>query len=287
MKTSMPIGPYSKKISEERAIEIIANAGFDHWDFTMCAPCPADRKNNLVLDCDHPFRKSNYLSFARHLKEVGESCGISCNISHAPFPIFVNGMLDWVKRAIECTAEAGAKICVVHPDNYKSAEENAEIYNELLPLAKACGVKIATENMWDWDPQANRAIFNACATAEDFKKHLDAVNDDSFVACVDIGHAEMMGDMVSARELILALGDKVQCLHIHDNDKWHDSHQMPFTMSIDFDPIVKALHEIDYTGEFTLEPDCYIAGKPEEEYETRTKDLYLSAQRLTRMFEAL
>ena len=44
-------------------------------------------------------------------------------------------------------AEAGGKICIIHPDNDKSAAENAEMYLELLPFAKDCGVKIATEKM--------------------------------------------------------------------------------------------------------------------------------------------
>lgn len=62
-----------------------------------------------------------------------------------------------MKRAIECTAEAGGKICIIHPDNDKSAEENAEMYFDLLPFAKECGVKIATENMWNWNEKTEEA----------------------------------------------------------------------------------------------------------------------------------
>lgn len=46
--------------------------------------------------------------------------------------------MPYLKRAIECTAEAGGAICVIHPANNKTAEENAQMYFELLPFAKEC-----------------------------------------------------------------------------------------------------------------------------------------------------
>ena len=52
--------------------------------------------------------------------------------------------------------------------------------------------------------------------------------------------------------------DRLAALHIHDNDRHHDNHQIPFSMNIDFIPIVKALKEIDYQGYFTLEADAFM-----------------------------
>ena len=77
------------------------------------------------------------------------------------------------------------------------------MYLELLPFAKECGVKIATENMWNWDAQKDESSFAACATSESFLAHLDAVNDDYLVACLDIGHAEMRGSGSGAAEKYL------------------------------------------------------------------------------------
>jgi sugar phosphate isomerase/epimerase len=192
---------------------------------------------------------------------------------------------SYLKRAIECTAEAGGRICIVHPDNYKSAEENAEMYLELLPFAKEHGVKIATENMWNWDNEKDESSFAACATAEDFVKHVDAVNDDFLVACLDIGHAEMRGSGEGAVNMIRALGHRLQALHLHDNDQWHDSHQIPFSMNIDFVAVVKALKEIGYSGDFTLEADCYLRKFTAETALEGIKDLAESARRLAEMFE--
>lgn len=284
MKISTEIDSASQHIGEERSIEYIAEAGFDAWDFSMFGMCTWDQKTGIVLPGDSPLGRSDYLSFARKLKQIGVDCGIHCNQSHAPFPSTLKR--DWLKRAIECTAEAGGNICVIHPDNDKTAEENAEMYLELLPFAKEHGVKIATENMWNWDPKKAEACFAACGTAKSFREHIDAVNDEMFVACLDIGHAEMRGMNTSAVEMIYALGEKLQALHIHDNDKHYDSHQIPFSMQIDFKSIVCALKEIKYEGYFTLEADSYLRDCSKEMILSRLKELAESARKLANMYES-
>ena len=208
-----------------------------------------------------------------------------CNQSHAPFPTSCPQIRSYFKRAIECTAEAGGQICIIHPDNDQPPEKNAELYLELLPFAKGCGVKIATENMWNWDSQKNQSSFAACATPESFLAHLDAVNDDAFVACLDIGHAQMRGSGTGAVAMIQALGSKLQALHIHDNDCWHDSHQIPFSMDIPFDEIVLALKKIGYAGYFTLESDEFLSSYTEETVFEGIRRMADAARQLADLYE--
>ena len=285
MKISTEIASAAKIIGEEKAVQYIADAGFDAWDFSMFAMCKYDREKRRLFENSHPLASDNYLAFARKLKQIGLDNGIVCNQSHAPFPSAVKEIRSYFKRAIECTAEAGGNICIIHPDNNKSAQENAEMYFELLPFAKDHGVKIATENMWNWNDQKDESSFAACSTSESFVEHIDSVNDDFLVACLDIGHAEMRGSGSGAAEMIHALGSRLQALHIHDNDKWHDSHQIPFSMSIDFDAVVKALKEINYQGYFTLEADRYLHKFNEENVFEGIKNLALAAKKLADMFE--
>ena len=258
MKISTEIHSIAKIVGMEKAVELCGKAGFDAWDFSLFDMCQIDWNTRSLLDNPHPLAGTHYLKFARELKQIGLDNGMVCNQSHAPFPVYIPAVRSYLKRAIECTAEAGGEICVIHPDNNKSAEENAEMYAELLPFAKGCGVKIATENMWNWDDEKDESSFAACSTSQDFKKHIDAINDDFFVACVDIGHAEMRGSGDGAVSMIRTLGTSLQALHIHDNDLWHDNHQLPFSMNIDFDSILKALKEIDYKGDFTLEANNFL-----------------------------
>ncbi len=277
MKISTEIASGSHIVGEARAIEYIAKAGFDGWDFSMFA---------MGKDAQHPLSSPSYLSFTRELKQIGLDHGIVCNQSHAPYPVYDPHVRSMLQRAIECTAEAGGSICVIHPDNNKSARENAEMYLQLLPFAKSCGVKIATENMWNWIKGTDHSIFAACATGDDFLAHLQAVNDESFVACLDIGHAEMAGSGDGAVNMIHKLGSHLQALHLHDNDRLWDLHQIPFAGSIDFPAVVQALKAIGYNGWFTLEADTFFKGCAENRVANGYCTLAASAHRLAAMFEA-
>jgi len=285
MKISTEISSARRLVGEERAVEYVAKAGFDAWDFSMFAMCNKDKVNRVLAPCDHPLAGKDYLAFARRLKRIGLDNGIVCNQSHAPFPSDFPGMEPWLFRAIECTAEAGGKICVIHPCNNLGPKENGELYNKLLPFAKDCGVKIATENMWNRAPDKS-IIPAACSSPEDFCRHIDIL-DGQIVACLDLGHAEMEGVHTSAVDMIYALGHRLQALHIHDNDKKGDTHQIPFSMKIDFAPIVKALHDIGYTGYLTLEADAYLKSFTPENAFAGVQNLAAAAKRMAGMFEEL
>ena len=282
MKTSTEIHSIALHVGEEKAVELVAKAGFDAWDFSMFEMCR--NINGKLFPKNHPTTKDNYLAFARRLKQIGLDNGIVCNQGHAPFPSSPQNIY-YLKRAIECVAEAGGEICIVHPMNNGSPKKNAEMYFEILPFAKEHNVKIATENMWNWNPLLRHSSFAACATPKSFNAHLDAVNDDFLVACLDIGHAEMKGSKTSAEQMIRALGPRLKALHIHDNDKLHDSHQIPFSMNIDFVPVVNALKEIGYDGYLTLEASGYLEKMSKENVEAGVKDLYNSVKKLSDMFE--
>lgn len=281
LKISTEIYSAKRIVGEERAIEYIAGAGFDAWDFSMFEMVDYNYQKKYFFETDHPLSGRNYLAFARRLKQIGLDNGIVCNQTHAPSP---TPEMYW-KRAIECTAEAGGEICVIHVEGNGTPEENAERYLEILPFAKSCGVKIATENLYCWDEEKQKASPGACGTPENFLAHLRAANDPYLVGCLDIGHAEMRGVGTSAVEMIKALGPALRLLHLHDNDLQHDSHQLPFTMQIDFNPIMKALKEIGYDGYFTLEADNHLRAYTEETLAEGLRTAAAAARRLARMYE--
>lgn len=285
MLISTEIASAAKLVGEEKAVEWVAKAGFDAWDFSMFAMVRYDWTNRRLLPNDHPLCRPDYLKFARGLRNIGLDNGIHCNQSHAPFPTAHPDIRGYMKRAIECTAEAGGKIVIIHPNNDASPEENAAFYLELLPFAKEHGVKIATENMWNWDTKRNCATACACSTPDSFMAHLDAVNDPSFVACLDIGHAEMRSLGTNAVEMIHALGGRLQALHIHDNDLVNDSHMIPFAGKIDFSAIIAALKAVNYQGYLTLEADTYLKAFTADTAFEGIRNLAAAANRLQIMYE--
>lgn len=285
MRVSTEICSTARHVGEEKAIELIAKAGFDCYDFSMFDMARVDWSNMTVIEGTHPLSGSEYVKFAKRIRSVADGCGIECNQSHAPFPSRIVG-IDYIKRAIECTAIAGGKICIVHPDNNLGPMENAQMYNALLPFAKEHGVKIATENMWNWKKDAKTSCPAACSLAEDFVAHVDAVNDPYLVACLDIGHAEMVGSGSGAYNMIKALGSRLQALHIHDNDCLGDNHEIPFSLNIDFDKVATGLYEIGYAGELTLEADRYLSRFDKDTVEKGVLDLYNSVKRLEEMIKS-
>lgn len=286
MKISTAIGAIARHVGHERAIEYVAKAGFDAYDLSL-TEMVNDLDYTVLLAKDSPFCKKDYIKFVRRLNQVAKDNGIVCNQSHAPFPCNSDVVRSLLKRSIEITAEAGGEICVIHPDNYKTAEENSEMYFELLPFAKECGVKIATENMWLWNLDEGHAAPAACSHHNDFLRHIEVINDEYFVACLDIGHAEMKGLDTSAVDMIKTLGHHIQALHLHDNDLLYDYHSLPGTMDIDYKAVVKALKEIGYNGYFTLEAGPHIKDHTAENVFEGVKEMAESAKALADMFDMI
>ncbi len=284
-KISTELRSAADLVGERKAVELVAKTGFDGWDFSLYEICKYSKKLGGVPESSHPLAGSNYLSFVRELKNIGLDNGIVCNQSHAPVPSYAAPVRSLLKRAIECTAEAGGEVCVIHPGNDYTVEENTELYLELLPFARECGVKIATENMWNWDKEKDQACPAACSTPESFCAHMDAIDDPYFVACLDIGHAEMRGHNTNAVEMIHTLRNRIGAVHLHDNDQWKDCHQIPGSMNIDFEPVMKALKNVGYSGWVTLEAYNYLKDYTAETAFEGLKKLSAAARRLANLME--
>jgi sugar phosphate isomerase/epimerase len=95
----------------------------------------------------------------------------------------------------------------------------------------------------------------------------------------------MKGLDTSIKESILALSHRLQALHIHDNDKWQDSHQIPFSMDIDFKEMVDALKQINYSGYLTLEAATYLSAFDKDNAFKGVQDLANAARKIANMFE--
>ena len=245
MRISTETGSIAWFVDVETAVRMIADAGFDAWDFTLFDL----HKPDALLFGD------NCRNMARKLRKIGEECGIVCNQTHAPYPSTMEN-LPILKEALRCTAAVGAEICVIHPISYGTTEESVELYRALLPTAKEYGVKIATENLMGFNKTMN--IPATGATPDRLMELVNAINDPSLVVCMDLGHTEIRPIGVGSAPMIHALGHHLQALHVHDNDLVNDSHELPLTMNIDFDVMLHALHDIGYNGYFTLEAIHYM-----------------------------
>lgn len=249
------------RLGDKAAVRILCEAGFDGIDFSMFRM----KDDNDILN------SGDYKSHIKELVSIADFYGVTFEQAHAPFPSAKDGNAEYnadifekLKRALEIAGMLDAKICVVHPVQFKENqfEQNMELYHKLEPYASDYGVKIALENMWGWDNIQNRIVPNVCSVADDFNRYVDALDPAHFTACLDLGHCGLVGD--NAGGMIRGMGQRLGCLHIHDNDNFNDSHTLPYLSEMDWDDILRALGEIDYRGHFTYEADNFLAGFPDD-----------------------
>lgn len=221
-------------------------AGFDAYDFSFC-------KVDFVL-------RDDYIDFAKRTREHADKIGLVCNQAHAPFPTCIQyddefniKMFECIIRSMEAASILGAKVIVIHPWNNYRYKQNIKLYKTFLPYAKKYNIKIGVENMWNQPvPGGNKVTPCACSLLDDYLKTMKGLDSKYFVACLDIGHAEMF-DKGYSSILIKGLNKYLGALHIHDNDLIHDNHWIPGEGKIDFNQIVGNLISIDYKGDITLE----------------------------------
>ena len=286
MKISTEIGTLSQFVGAEHATALVGEAGFDAYDLSLFSLVRYDYKTRTLSRGAGPLGGDGYLSHVREIRRIAEAHGMCCNQSHAPFPTHIEGMQDYLKRALEATAEAGAPYLVLHPDG-STREQMLLLVQGLLPLARACGVSIALENIAYRNKETDTYIPHYCSDPAGFVRTLDELNDPLVVACLDIAHAELKGLGTNAVAMIEALGGRLRALHVHDNDCWHDQHKLPFTASMDFVAIMTALRRIGYEGYLTMECDAFIKEVAQEDPARAARELAATARRLAAIFEEI
>lgn len=247
-------------------IDILANAGYDCIDFSFSA-----------VKIDDLLNSNELLNSAPMLKEYAQSRSVSFNQAHAPFPSSVGNdetdsrIFSAITKSMEIAAKLGAKAIVVHPKQHLSYKNNKEVlkeinydfYKSLQPYAEQYGINVALENMWQTDQKRKHIVHSTCADPKEFTEYVDMLGAPCFVACLDIGHCALVGEDIP--DFIKALGRKrLKALHIHDVDYIHDNHNLPGIEKLNYDEVMKALAEIGYEGELTLEADTFLEGFEKE-----------------------
>ena len=260
---------FARKMSTEDSIKLMADAGFDAIDFSMHIS-----EEYYGEQTDGELGKQKFLEW----RALAESRGIVFNQAHAPEGSSYRDMdrtvrrFHDIRRAIRNASYLGIPIVVVHPVQHlqycdpgvpeQLFEWNMQFYNALKPYAEEYGVKIGVENMWQM-PGGIKIDHSTCSRPEEFVRYLDTLNSEWFVACLDIGHAPLVG--VDPCELIRALGkDRLKALHVHDVDGKDDLHTLPYFSKINWDSVCAALKEIGYDGDLTFEAGAFVDPLPVE-----------------------
>ena len=262
MLLSINIEVLLKNHNLDTAAEVFAKAGFPAIDYALC---------DMVNDAN-VFNGDAYRAEAEAVLRTVKSKGMVINQTHTPFtfakPMYGDARFEEIVmprmiRSLEISAMLGAKVAVVHPVHHipyrgneqELFERNMAFYRRLLPYAKEYGVKIGVENMFQSDSLRRCITASTCSRGEEFVRYIDTLDDPFAVACLDVGHVGLpAGATEEAHDIVRLLGhDRLQALHVHDNDYRDDYHMLPCVGKLNWQELTKALGEIDYTGDFTLE----------------------------------
>lgn len=283
MKLSMTTFGLDICFGEWEAVRMLAESGFDAVDLSLSA----------MLNDDHPYNGKDYLSKAKQLRNYGESLGISFNQTHSLYPVykqddytFNTSTFRKMLNTIEVSAAIGAKHIVVHPFSVDYGSEwnrNLDYFGTLEPYLRDAGIKIALENTFRYVParkKKNIAIsgINLIETEDVIPRKsmeriggqsrsllamLEALDERCYAACLDVGHSLLVHE--EPEDAIRILGNRLESLHIHDNDGVTDLHAIPYdrTGCINWDAVTAALKETGYRGDFTMEACNYLLCFPD------------------------
>lgn len=263
MRISTQTDAVFKHFGIDEGVKIFKEAGFDAIDFSMFYM-------NAREDCE--LNRMSEDELVSKLLDASAKYSLPFNQAHAPFPSYRFGddqyndfVYEKVSLAVRIAGKIGADQIIVHPtacpDGVDQKQFNIDFYNSLKPLCEEFGTKIALENMFARDKRRNVMVSNVCSYGEELAEYFDALDPRYFTVCLDIGHSGLVGD--DAPHAIRVLGhDRLTALHVHDNDYVEDYHMMPFTFDLDWNEIAKALHDINYSGDVTLEDDGFINRLP-------------------------
>ena len=272
----------------EKELEVLSKSKFDNINFGF-----TEIQNLLDEDID-------LSSIANKCKELN----LVSNTGHAPihWPFFFNNYYNRadkeilekrIFKSIQLSKLFDIKWLVIHVGTYldtngkydieESIECNIEYLDKFVKEADKNGIKVAIENGTQMEEDTTPYVEELIRLVDYFNSKYEK---EVLGICFDFGHANV-GNLDIYKE-IKNIGNRLKTTHIHDN-YGADDHNFPYTGTVNWNQAMKALKEIDYKGELTLE--VRYNSKSEELYnkDTITVDLldktYSLLQRLEDLME--
>jgi sugar phosphate isomerase/epimerase len=219
-------------------IDWMARIGLDFIDLTLEPPSAA----SWSVD---PKAIRTALK-AKRLDVVGHTA-YYLPIAH-PMDAVRQAAVGELRRCLELFGEIGARWMNIHPDRHAPMhdrgfiiERNRLSLEELLPVARRCGVGLMVENL--------PGHFNTVEQLSPLLEPLPEVG-----LHLDIGHANLMVGENTADELIQAFAPRLQHVHLHDNKGGTADLHLPLGCgTVDVVRHIRTLQGCGYDGTITLE----------------------------------
>ncbi len=250
--------------------DFLADAGFDGTDLSL----------ELLAGLEEFDNDDGWKSVIYRFGNRASVRGLALPMCHLPFympdPNNAPAMMNFIRTlraGIRAAAMLGIPDAVIHPIVRHSTRrsrdewfaENVAFLAPLRELAGGFGVTLCIENMVGrpYADAPHEAVFGCRAQdIMDLAERLDTG------VCWDFGHANLSGLCQSVE--IEALRGRLRCLHIHDNDGYHDAHLIPGDYpsknSIDWADAAEGLRLADFaaTGNRCLDMEVKTSDLPDD-----------------------
>lgn len=170
---------------------------------------------------------------------------------------------------IEICKNNGINLVIIHPTFGYYAPIVNEIgikrIKQIVEFANGIGVKVAFENV-ELEGYLDYIIQN--------------INLNNLGICFDVGHCHLFFDDKFDTEYFK---DKVFAIHLHDNYKTFDQHNLPFDGTVEWEETIKKILGMNYNGDVIIESGYneYYNGISLKQYYEKAYDV---GQKLLEMF---
>lgn len=248
-------------ITMTQCIDECYKAGYRILDMNLC-----DMSNPGM-----PLSLDNWEQWVDNVGNQAARLGIELTQSHSAFYNVVKRDVEdrdfreeMVRRSIIASSRFGVKWMVMHAGTVReegyswaeSKEKNIAYFAKHLEMGKKYGVGIAIENLFDPKHDPRNTMRSYTGTLEELIDLVDSFNDPSVGVCWDFGHGNVAS--INAPDAIRKLGNRLKCTHINDNHGIWDEHLLPLYGDIAWEPIMRALSEINYQYDFAFEITPFV-----------------------------
>lgn len=133
----------------------------------------------------------------------------------------------------------GINLVIIHPTFQYEKQECCEIglnrIKKIINHAEKIGVKVAFENV----------------ELKGFLEYIiDNIKSDNLGICFDAGHSHLFYD---GNFNVNKFKNKVFAIHLHDNFKEKDDHNLPFDGTVNWEKVIKQIIDMNYKGYVIIE----------------------------------
>ncbi len=225
-------------------IAAMKETGFRHLDLSMY---------NINYE-GSPWRtQDGWKKEVEDCRKIADELGFDFCQAHAPDPgnADENAVIA-IRNSIKACGMLGIPHTVIHgvvknnttPEEF--FENNVSFYKQFEADLEEAGVDLLIENSASaWNP------FYYLRTGAEMRAFVERAGMKRLHICWDVGHGNVEGR--NQYDDVVAMGDELRALHIHDNFGDADSHIQPLSGIVNYDLLLKGLIDSGYSGDFTFE----------------------------------